>query len=874
MALKKGGFLNTPVFLPNDATNVCNRLNIQNPKEFIYTKTEVNDTLNDAKIAPLLYFLSNIKKECLHNEGVIALQDSYDNYIFFSENVTDDEKEIDVFKINDKFQIEYLKEKKFGLIKDQIYTFDDFINDNKQKVNEHYSLFDMKISDDENMIVEILNKYDIIQNFCKEKNIKIEPMVNFKNFIEKYCSIQKNTNVTINIIYNENFNLIKFMAFINMVPELFELIDNDYKYYEDSYNNPLLILDKLTPLLSQKQITSQIDRLLRGKNYNFKKQVSNTENYNNQREFLKTFITDNEELLKDPIYIIYICDKFIKDNLDYLDDEYNYFKKFRYALCLFNYTISDDESYKIPVNLYEKITNAYNYKDLGDEILSIERLLKKQNTVKERIKKINNLLQLKKGMHYFNFIDNIIEFLDDIHNIRKEFVKNIICFYKDFIKLFIGQCYYNYLQNESYTLPISIKTHSITYDKISKINTKIPDIFLEEEGVYYMPLIKQIRIEKDNYVFMTCGETTLLNFIKYLLTDKTEKKITMRTLDILKKNFPNHRLDQIFDEDLANITTDIKQTKLLQNRLQKFSELLYYDENEKEKLYGNPTIKCELSPSLHKSMYILQKILGKTDIIKGKNFIEQISSIFGKKYNKESNGIIENDDDEIVYDDNVVFIFDNGHAETSSKKKNIDIKDYNDFIINKLLKTDSQNNHYNMNNIFHYGNRLIDGLSTLGSGMINQIFNELYIQYTLEDYLEFLKANSYKILEFNSSFNSKIPTFAFSAAEIIRFGNEYNQPIDDHAFLNCKEVSFRVNFNSQISASAFPIVENIKYGASYILYDKTIQYDYFESKEQTIYNSDLFKRIYNRLSIKTGGFKYYKNKYLKYQNKLNKLSKY
>jgi hypothetical protein len=169
-----------------------------------------------------------------------------------------------------------------------------------------------------------------------------------------------------------------------------------------------------------------------------------------------------------------------------------------------------------------------------------------------------------------------------------------------------------------------------------------------------------------------------------------------------------------------------------------------------------------------------------------------------------------------------------------------------------------------MNNIFHYGNRLIDGLSTLGSGMINQIFNQLYIQYTLEDYLEFLKANSYKILDFNQSFNSKIPTFAFSAAEVIRFGDNYNQPIEDHAFQNCKEVSFRGNFDSKISASAFPIVENIKYDGRHVVYDKKIQYSY------EIYNSDLFKRIYNQSNIKTGGFKYYKNKYLKYQNKLSK----
>ena len=871
MALKKGGFINIPVFLPNNDKNVCNKLNIQNPAEFIYTKTEINDTLNDAKIAPLLYFLSNIKKECLNNEGVIALQDSYENYIFFSENVTDDEKDINIFKINDKFQIDYLNKKKFGSIKDQIYTFNDFINDNKQKVNNHYSLFDMKIIDDENMIVEILNKYNILQNYCKENNIKIDPMVNFINFIEKYCSIQKNTNVTINIIYNENFNLIKFMTFINMVPELFELIDNDYKYYEDSYNNPLLLLDKLTPLLSQEKITSQIDRLIKGKkDYNFKKQVSNTENYNNQKELLKTFITDKEELLKDPIYIIYICDKFIKDNLDYLDDEYNYFKKFRYALCLFNYTISDDESYKIPVNLYEKITNAYNYKDLGDELLSIERLLKKKSTVKERIKKINKLLQLKKGIHYFNFIDNIIEFLDDIHNIRKEFVKNIICFYKDFIKLFIGQCYYNYLQNNSYTLPISIKTHSISYDKISKKNTEIPDIFLEEEGVYYMPLIEQTTLEIENHRFRTCGETTLLNFIKYLLTDKTEKKITMRTLDILKKNFPNsdHRLDLIFDEDLTNMSTDVKQRNLLQNRLQQFSELLYYDENEK--LYANPTIKCELIPSLDKSMYILQKILGKTDIIKGKNFIEQISSIFGKKYNKESNGKIIYDDDDIIYDDNVVFTFDNAHAYTSSKKININIQRHNNFIINKLLKIYSEVDYNNMNNIFNLGNRLLYQLSTLVSFKIYMIFNELYIQYTLEDYLEFLKANSYTILTFNTSFNSKIPAFAFSVAERIIFSNDYNQPIDDHAFQNCKEVAFSEIFNSQISSSAFPIVENIKYDGRYIVYDKKIKYSYFKSETQTIFNSDLLKRIYDQSTIKTGGFKYYKNKYLKYQNKLNK----
>ena len=1076
----KGGYLERPVFLFNDGVDkkVCENLILDEPG-FAKFKTDPPGTKNYTQIAPLFQFLINIKKECLNNEGIIILQDVDGNHIFISENLTDDdnERKIHIFQLTDKYQILYTGQQKYKDIKESIFTFGDFINENKKRVNDKYSLFDMKIAYDKNMILKIYQKYYDIQKpeFQEKNKIKFEEMNGFIKFMEKYCSPHKDTNNHItNIIYHENYNIINFMAFINMMPELFELIELDYKHYND-YDDVSKICPELDELIKKSDMEQQLIKSTSGISYKLlnidiyediyydlhlssilnkekikmlqkttqlqdkksfgvdeylleleyinkttqiKTQIMNKEkeekikinekeekkiqekikiqiknkiitinekekeqkikeetekkikeetekkikeeiekkrtdlekiikkiqeqideekedditqllNYKKnkeiktQKDILKNMIyiknTEKYNILREPIYISYLYDKIIKKDLEYekekLYDEYNYnyIKKFRYALCLLSKipNMNKDE-------IFDKITYAYNYKEIGAEILSIERLKqeieyikkikkdsiiteeeqqeeikRKQNEqvktgmIQKKIDLINKLIDdtyYKKRHHYFDFIVEIIEFLDDLHNIRREFVSYNICFYNEFVKLFIGQCYFNYLKEGKFLyLPFSIKSHSKRYYNISVHDENLPILFSKEDK-YYMPLIKEKQIIiSDNELenrFNSCGETNLLNFIKYILTDTSEKKITQQNIEYLNRLYKDHNLREIFDDELIKQGTDVLQTGLLENRLNKFAEIISKDEN---KIIYNRGV-CELKPSFENSMYILQKILGikKEDIDKeGEIFIKELSEKFDKKYEKTEDG-------KIVYNDEIKFFFNELHAETTTFALNLR---------NEIIA-------YYSNNLLI---KLIDNTNLLYFNFINYIFientdfdwykpknNIIRVIYYTKYYLEF--NNCFKIMfdfpfdenisedvftnvkiitniyttdnkpiienvfpscekvEFGENFNANIPATSFRNVKEIKFGKEYNQPINNECFSKCEKVEFGTSFNANIPATAFRKVKEIKFGKEY---NQPINNECFPSCEKvefgTSFNAEISATSFRKVKeIKFG----------------------
>jgi hypothetical protein len=463
-----------------------------------------------------------------------------------------------------------------------------------------------------------------------------------------------------------------------------------------------------------------------------------------------TIYLNSAKCLRDEGYTV------IKKGLDkdkekeklYDEYDFNYIKKFRYAICLLS---------KIPnINIdyiFEKITYAYNYKEIGDEILSITNLLKKKETstetvnIKKPIGQINRLIDekyYKKRNHYFDFIVEIIEFLDDLHNIRKEFVSNNICFYNEFVKLFVGQCYFNYLQEGKMSyLPFSIKSHSDRYREISVIKDDMPELFSQEEGVYIMQLIKQVTVKVGDYVFTSCGETNLLNFIKYILTDTSQKKITQEKIDLLKKLYPENNLGKIFDEKIINQSNDNLQTRILQNRLNEFAKLMSND-TTKNDLYNNSIVKCEINPSFENSMYILQKILGIETPKEGKIFIEELSDKFYKNYKVTfSREII----DGVIYNnDNIKFKFNYGHGETEI----INIKQIDTYIVPKYCSNIMlKYNYNNFSTLFCLHNIIID----------TDIENYIYYNINLKYYLEFINCFNLKIV---ININEIIPVNIFT----------------------------------------------------------------------------------------------------------------
>jgi hypothetical protein len=936
----KGGYLERPVFLfdpkiTEETDKVCNKLNFVNESIFEEFKKNTDETKNYTQIAPLFRFLINIKKECLKENDIIILRDIDKNHIFISENLTDkdDEKDVHIFQLTKQYKILYTGTQQYKDIKGTIYTFDDFVNDNQKKINDKYSLFDMKIAYDKKKILKIFQRYEFIQKpeFQEENNIKIVPMKGFKKFMEKYCSPQKDArgNIT-NIIYHENYNIINFMAFVNMMPELFNLIELDYKHYndfddvskicpefylrrtefekekkvffkgmthklninlyDDIYydlhllsnlnNEKIKMLKKRTKYTEDNEDEEKYIKETENKKENIKKNIKKPsgtkieqqiqkeedikikedkiskleKDFNNkkiaeinkQKNFLKNLIYDkknNEEqndMFKDPIYICYLYDTVIKNNIDdkklydeklydeivklYDEYGYNYIKKFRYAICLLSkiHNMNKDK-------IFDKITYAYNYKEIGEQILSIDKLKQNNMPIKTQIGQINKLIDetyYKKRHHYFDFIVEIIEFLDDLHNIRKEFVSNNICFYNEFVKLFVGQCYFNYLQEKKFSyLPFSIKSHSKRYVEISEEDDNdIPYYFITKEGAYNMPLIAQKLVQVGDKKFASCGETNLLNFIKYILTDTTleSKKITQEKIDLLKKLYPENKLKEIFDTKIVEQQTDIIQTELLENKLNDFAVLMSYY-TTKIGLYNRET--CELNPTLDNSMHILQNILGikKEDIKEeGKIFIKEISEKFGKKCEITLNG------DTVVYDDKVRFLFNNSHAETqvvgNLKLPVFFIEKYSN---NMLLKIEESPFLTHINNIFIYNNQYVDDAN-------KYIVN---VQYDVNYYLEY---NDCFKIDFKLPFHEKIPEKAFRNVKIINFGNHYKSEIGENLFPSCEKVVFGDYFNNDIHVSSFKNVKKIIFGKKY---NKPINDNAFPKCEKVIFGYDFNERI-------------------------------
>ena len=539
--------------------------------------------------------------------------------------------------------------------------------------------------------------------------------------------------------------------------------------------------------------------------------------------------------------------------------------------------------------------------------------------IQKKIDLINKLIDdtyYKKRHHYFDFIVEIIEFLDDLHNIRKEFVSNNICLYNEFVKLFVGQCYFNYLKGDKFSyLPFSIKSQSERYKEISKQNDDLPDLFTQEKSIYNMPLIKEtsVCVGKKDY-FKSCGESNLLNFIKYILTDTSEKKITHSKIEYFNSLYPSNKLKEIFDGKIINQSNDIMQRNLLQNRLNRFAEIISNDENKS--IYRGDI--SEIYPTLDNSMYILQKILGCTEIKNGETFLKEISDKFNKKYETTEDGRIKYNDKKITYNDKVQFLFDESHADTSIEFLKFSNLNIINLVHNKLL-INYEDEQYFFGNYINIINYLFIN-NNPNFDMIRLVNNNIYIHIDINYYLEFIDCFQ---IYLNLKFNENIPTNLFTNVKIINFGDSYNQPINDNAFINCEKVVFKKSFNANIPASSFIKVKEIIFGQMYnqpinedafpscktVIFGQSFNtiipassfksienINYIGSKKITILDnkkiisisekdlndnpnlkiildSELMKRLEKENEIKTGGSINYKQKYLKYKQKYLTLKK-
>jgi hypothetical protein len=193
---------------------------------------------------------------------------------------------------------------------------------------------------------------------------------------------------------------------------------------------------------------------------------------------------------------------YVSKNIIKIEKTLLYLKNIYYTLHILN------QIEKIKNNL-KFIVDSYIYKSLGDLYLKLNSVNKKDFE-----KKTKNIIDREYKLHLIDFIDEIKKFIFDIIDIIDEFYKFNIELPYIYIKIFINQLYYNYLNTDSKTLPISLKLQSYYYKNIN-VNESIDTLyhFLKSKNAQYMELIKEELIIIDSNKFNSCVETNLFNLI-------------------------------------------------------------------------------------------------------------------------------------------------------------------------------------------------------------------------------------------------------------------------------------------------------------------------------------------------------------------------
>jgi hypothetical protein len=712
-----------------------------------------------------------------------ALLDYKDNHIYFEPNIIEDTEEFAILKIMDTLQIqlvnprilktEYLKKYNVKDFKTFIestcqYTSNDYISLYANMFFKYHDKYLERIIINSNKLVKftssLYNKYIEGDYLEVERNINLE---NFRKLLFEFIRPIYVDGVFITFEYHNNINIVKFFTFINDIYMLYDIIDINYYNYNDyfsiaKYGNIQSINTSeinIYNLQNQKfKNTITIDIL--------KKKIKQTlSGIENNLETLLKFISTNSSI--DYIDIL---------NLDLLNKDLNifsttydkinasqkkqeimknnvlFYKTIRMLRGLLKNKDGDIDIFKV-----ELIVNTFNYFILSENVRQFniikENNIKKEEKVIGITKKIVKQISFNKNIVLFKFIEFVSNYITKINLIREEFVQNNIVFYNEWIKLAIGQAYYNYLgelqQNSS--LPISLESHKQSYTT----NNQIRDIYIKNE--YMFPEVikftilpeKQIIIIKNTveYKFNSCGETNLLNFIKYLLFDLEKNYITPEMLTELKQKYPNNLLGEIFNENLLKYDDDISQTNYLTDKLNYFADLisLREDEPENTKLY-NKIGRIELIPSLENSVIILKKIFGEQEnTLTNKEYIQKLSRDFIKK-------IIKINLEQINYK-GISFNFNEKHGYT---EKELEKNNYNKF-------TSFINNYYNLS-IQKYQST---------SDNLYSIFFQNYSR-KIKEYLNYLSIQNYipiyKYSEFFTNINKKI----IYELDILLTNNQYD----------------------------------------------------------------------------------------------------
>jgi len=840
MFLIKGGFINYPTFIDMGPEFKSCSINDRSLEETILVNNEYN------KLIPLFQLREYIKNTCKITHFVI--DDVENNHILFEPLTVVDSVSVHHFKLTSEMQIQYLGTKtvlEYKSFDKQIFDFDKFLENNYNIVPVHkQTLMKAYFYLNNDLLVNLFKRSDKEFYLDDGSQIKIL-MTDLRNFLKEIYAVDMNNN----IIYHNNFNIINIFIFMNKLDVLYDILDKSHK-------NILQYKLKIDNEIQEKIEYSDKVKTFAG-NYNTIFKIKDVDG-------LFTNIGGMLDTIPEEDQITFL------DNLDYLQ-ELEPLKKYRETLKNeYNSTDNLDNRYSNILNLrnlkkiknnikkkdgkvekilsYENIEiliftislirelftngklnkdaviNTFNYVVIGTEYLKFNRLTDGEQK-NDTIVKINTYVKKSKPYLYLEFIKYIYLFIKNIYLIKNEFVANNIEDYNEHIKIIIGIVYYNFLKKNSSLLPISLYTHSKTF------RTSFLEIIPKLELNYFRSIPFYIHNYKSCVIedkrFMNCGETTLLNFIKYLLYDDANEKITIETISTLNRKFPKNILKDIFNKPLG-IKTRKEQDVILENNINKFIQLFSFKNALEPTLYlrQEGTKIFEVEPTLLNFAKILRKLLGIKYKLKNNtnaiNMFKDISSKFGEAKNPTEISI-----NHIKYK-HINFSFDESHSEANF---NIDIDNNLDNIDDKYNKHNIVflNNYNNTSYLFRSKNIYIlkksmeelKDVFTAHSRRIEFIdtllnLKDIKIICNTSVYLKYLKyvRDTIKELYFSKNFNEQI-LVNINNVEKITFGDYFNKQIIPDTLNSVTTLTFGNNFNQQILPDTLNNVTTLTFGSNF-----------------------------------------------------------
>jgi hypothetical protein len=740
--------------------------------------TTIDMSIEDIKSSLTLFDFQNIiNTNC--DDNFYILIDINENHVFANyNNLLDDSTKVHVFKITPEYQIKYLGRKE----KTQypLYTFDSLYEegDNYQTTKPEYWF----------MTLKYLQNSEVLKVFFDIKSETDGTLDEYEKLREQFL----NKLPTGGIIVRDTNNIIKNITFLNKMEEFIRLINIDFElfnsknYYKflgyftikNNTNNTNNLtksqLEKYTKFidyifLSKKKLTTDKTQFRDKKNFVIK--TLNEINTDNLFKF-KSFLIE-ENLHTDIDFLLFLYDKLYYKKI--IKNLKNPYADFLYTCILLN-----KSGFINTIEKIDEIKKAYIYISLSEAIkrpinelteLKIAQspdIQKKIDEVKKQYTKYILKLENEQLLIFFDEMNILIKQLHDVNN---EFVINKILNYEGIIKNLILICYVYYL-NKSYdtTRPISVKSHidkylygAIKNIKLEKIQASISFKILQHTTVNF---------ETNNSVhvsFSNCGETTILNFFKYLLFDKEKGFITNDNIIRLNDRYPGNLLKDLFD-GLKELRTDADQFEYLSTKVNDFAKIIItYSNNTSNNIMFFQVGKYNINPTFDNlKKMILFLLSGEKKPLVEDAFISELLSIFNKKFEKITNEII-------IIDNLIKFYFDLNHA-----------------YANLILSTMN-------NNIVH-------------DPLLKNIIQELYIDHYYPGLYGYYP--NLKKITFGDRFNLILDGLDIPKIEELNFGMLFNNELNGD-YPNLKKLSFGMHFNTSLDKLKMPKIKEITFGSAF-----------------------------------------------------------